>query len=341
LWKIAGPAGRNGAFVSSAFVCGRFSFYNRPQRGRDAEETTPPFLARSFRTIEDAHAAHPEPRRASRRCGCRHPRARPLMARRPIGSGGTKARLLDAAEALFIEHGYEAMSLRQITLLAGANPAAVNYHFGSKEVLMQELLSKHLDRLNEERLQLLSLCESHYGEAAMDVTVVLSALFVPALRLSKDKAAGGPAFIRLLGRIYSDPSPFVRNFLYEHYQFIFERFFAAFSRALPDMPRAELGVRLQFGLKALSGMLASENMDELVAAICVGRTPDDALMLTRLIAFIAPVLTTAFDRGEHVAAIARMMDLADAAASAVDARALAATARKPARHGPWMGGIAK
>ncbi|WP_143296580.1 helix-turn-helix domain-containing protein, partial [Burkholderia pseudomallei] len=51
-------------------------------------------------------------------------------------SGGTKARILDAAEDLFIEHGFEAMSMRQITSRAAVNLAAVNYHFGSKEALI-------------------------------------------------------------------------------------------------------------------------------------------------------------------------------------------------------------
>lgn len=58
------------------------------------------------------------------------------QAARPAGSrqsGGTKARILDAAEDLFVEHGFEAMSMRQITSRAAVNLAAVNYHFGSKE----------------------------------------------------------------------------------------------------------------------------------------------------------------------------------------------------------------
>ena len=48
------------------------------------------------------------------------------------GPAETKDRLLGAAEALFMEHGFEATSLRAITAAAGANLAAVNYHFGSK-----------------------------------------------------------------------------------------------------------------------------------------------------------------------------------------------------------------
>ncbi|MEK8169636.1 helix-turn-helix domain-containing protein [Streptomyces sp. M19] len=48
----------------------------------------------------------------------------------------TRTQILDAAEHLFAEHGYRGTSIRAITKLAGANLAAVGYHFGSKAELM-------------------------------------------------------------------------------------------------------------------------------------------------------------------------------------------------------------
>lgn len=232
------------------------------------------------------------------------------MINQHANASSTKSRLIEAAQSLLIEHGYEAMSLRQITSRAGANLAAVNYHFGSKESLIQELLSQRLDRLNQQRLQLLSACEQQYGGRAMDASVVLSVLFVPALRLSRD-SAGGPIFLRLLGRVYSDPSPFIRDYLHEHYQPIFGRFFEAFARALPHLSRNELGMRLHFCLKAVSGVLADENMDELIAALCTGEPVSDSLVLTRLIAFIASMLTAPFDNPEQIGNVEQVMRLAD------------------------------
>jgi AcrR family transcriptional regulator len=239
------------------------------------------------------------------------------MIGKHVNSNGTKTRLLQAAETLFVEHGYEAMSLRQITMQAGANSAAVNYHFRSKEALMQELLSLRLDRLNGEREELLAECERTYGSDAMDVSVVLSVLFVPALRLARD-SAGGPVFMRFLGRVYSDPSPFIRDYLHEHYCKIFDRFFAAFARALPNVPRNELGMRLQFSLKAVAGVLASEHLDELIVAMCVGGEVNDSLLLSRLLTFVAPMLTTPFGRVEHAVATERVMRVAEAAAQMAD-----------------------
>ena len=56
----------------------------------------------------------------------------------------TRERILDAAEHLFMEHGYDGTSMRQITGDAAVNLAAVNYHFGSKESLMQEVFRRRL-----------------------------------------------------------------------------------------------------------------------------------------------------------------------------------------------------
>ncbi|MBR0347629.1 MAG: TetR family transcriptional regulator [Rudaea sp.] len=230
------------------------------------------------------------------------------MIGRQVNSVGTKARLLQAAETLFVEYGYEAMSMRQITAQAEANLAAVNYYFGTKEALLKELLSSRLDRLNEERRSLLAACERVYGENGMDVSLVLAVLFVPALRLARDD---GPLSMRLLGRIYSDPSPFIRDYLGAHYREVYECFFAAFERALPQVPRHELGVRLQFSLKALSGVLASQNLDQLIAALCVGEEVTDTRLLARLIAIVSPMLTTPFGQSAHADAIERVMALAD------------------------------
>src|SRR5512146_465631 len=75
------------------------------------------------------------------------------------GINATKERVLDTAEALFMEHGFEATSLRAITAAASVNLAAVNYHFGSKEELFQSVLTRRLDPMNQARVALLDRYE--------------------------------------------------------------------------------------------------------------------------------------------------------------------------------------
>src|SRR5512141_1564774 len=158
----------------------------------------------------------------------------------------TKDRILDAAEALFVEHGFEATSLRSITAAADVNLAAANYHFGSKEELFEAVLTRRLDPMNQRRVALLTGLEQETGDAPVACDRILSALFLPALELARDPARGGANFLRLLGRAYADPAPFIRHFLSEHYAEMIARFKEAFARALPYLPRRELSWRLHF-----------------------------------------------------------------------------------------------
>src|SRR5436189_1262804 len=82
-------------------------------------------------------------------------------------SADTKTRILDAAELLFMEHGFEATSLRQLTAAASVNLAAVNYHFGSKEELFQAVLTRRLDPMNQERIDLLDRLEKDAAGRAL------------------------------------------------------------------------------------------------------------------------------------------------------------------------------
>src|SRR6476619_2538659 len=98
----------------------------------------------------------------------------------------TKTRLLDAAEQLFMEHGFEATSLRQLTAAASVNLAAVNYHFGSKEELFQAVLTRRLDPMNQERIELLEKLERESSGRPISVEKILSSMLIPALRLARD-----------------------------------------------------------------------------------------------------------------------------------------------------------
>lgn len=249
--------------------------------------------------------------------------------------GDTKSRILDAAETLFIECGYEAMSLRQITSKAEVNLAAVNYHFGSKEALMHAMLSRRLDLLNQERLKLLDRFDALLG-ARLTCEHVLGAMFIPALRVSRDTRIGGKAFLRLLGRAYTDPSPFIRDFLNAHYASVAVRFFNAFQRALPHLPREELGWRLHFAIGALSGVLAGADTDSLINEFSQGKSMNDQQLIARLASLIVSALKAPLPDASQLAVFASVLgdagsdDIAcDAVRQAAQAGSQAAPASEP------------
>ena len=191
------------------------------------------------------------------------------------GAAATKERILDAAEALFMEHGFEATSLRAITAAAEANLAAVNYHFGSKEELFQAVLTRRLDPMNQDASRCSTRSSASRAPARCPASGSCRRCSSRRCELARDPARGGKNFLRLLGRAYADPAPFIRHFLSEQYAEMIGRFKAAFGRALPQLPKRELSWRLHFIMGALSYTLAGTDALKLIAEIAPRDSTDN------------------------------------------------------------------
>ena len=177
----------------------------------------------------------------------------------------TRDRILDVAERLFMEHGFEATSMRQITSEAGVNLAAVNYHFGSKERLVQEVFRRRLDWLNQERLRVLDRMQQQAAGKPVKASQIVDAYFGTLLRMADDPAHGGMTFLKLLGRTLTDPAEFIRAFIAHEYHDVVERYKQALFQALPDVPKAEIVWRFHFMLGATSYAIAGTDLLDVVA----------------------------------------------------------------------------
>ena len=240
-------------------------------------------------------------------------RERQAGAARNDGRAATKTRILTATEKLFIQHGYDATSLRAITTEAAANLAAVNYHFGSKEELFALVLTTRLDVLNLERVRLLDALEAAGIDAGHSVEQLITVMFLPALQLARDNERGGSDFLKLLGRAYADPSPFVRNLLAERYAAQDARFVQAFAKALPDLAPQDLTMRLHFVLDAISSTLASEDARKLMTTLAStsnGALEEDAAVLAHLAPFLAGSLRARVNQNAQVRAIRAVLAFA-------------------------------
>ena len=198
----------------------------------------------------------------------------------------TKVRILDSAERLFAEHGYDATSLRAITRKAGVNLAAVNYHFSSKEALLRALFARRLELLNQKRLAMLDAFEAQAGGRPVPAEKIVRALMEPVLRLGGDPAAGGSGFGMLLGRMYSWPSAQVNRIFVSELRDQIERFRSAFRRALPQLPAKELYWRIFFSIGAMAHTLAGASLLEIISdGVCDPMDLDG--MVERLIDYAA------------------------------------------------------
>ena len=96
-----------------------------------------------------------------------------------------------------MEHGFEATGLRSITAAAGVNLAAVNYHFGTKEELFESVLTRRLDPMNQERLQLLDQLERDVAPLDAVHGLPFDALRIGDLHAVADERDHGVALLRV------------------------------------------------------------------------------------------------------------------------------------------------
>lgn len=201
----------------------------------------------------------------------------------------TREKILNAAERLFMEFGYDATSMRHITGEAEVNLAAVNYHFGSKEALIQEVFRRRLDWLNDERLRVLDEMEAEANGGPLKPSQIVDAMFGTLLRMANDESVGGSTFVRLLGRTLTDPSKFINTFLAREHAYVMDRFKNALFKALPDVPKSEIIWRFHFMLGATS--YAITGADALTGVTDWQLAPSDKderpdLLLPRLMSFL-------------------------------------------------------
>jgi AcrR family transcriptional regulator len=195
----------------------------------------------------------------------------------------TRESLLDAAETLFSAHGIEAASLRQITHHAGANLAAVNYHFGSKDGLVRAVFSRRLRPLTDERIRLLEQVDLEAEDA---VEQVLAAFLTPILRILRESPEGVRGFGRLMGRAFSEPSEEVRRMVIEEFRESIERYLEALRKILPHLDEAERMWRFHFVAGAMSHTVACTHMlERFSGGRCTVSDPDEALR--QMVPFLA------------------------------------------------------
>ena len=157
----------------------------------------------------------------------------------------TKAAVLGTAERLFALHGFQSVSVRDITAAAGVNLASVNYHFGSKDNLLFEIFKRRTAELNRERARMLHEAnDRHAGKPP--VREILEALFAPPLRWG---APENPRAIsaQFIIRSRSEGTPEMREAIAHDVSHL-RRFADALIAARPDLSPETVYWRLHFCL---------------------------------------------------------------------------------------------
>ncbi len=198
--------------------------------------------------------------------------------------GKTKNKIIDAAEALFAENGFNDTSLRTITSHAGVNLASVNYHFGDKKTLVRAVLAQYLDEFMpklEVELELL------LAQKQFSMVDVFQSIKKPLLELDNFKPNGAAMFMQLIGRGYTDVQGHLRWFITSRYANVFTHFTQAVFRANPNLDPQTLFWRLHFTLGTTIFSMASSVALTEIAENDFGGKVDTETMIDFLIPYLS------------------------------------------------------
>ena len=163
----------------------------------------------------------------------------------------TRTQILDAAEHLFAERGFRGTSVRAITDRAGANLAAIAYHFGSKAELMAAVARRVIEPINA--AQGAGLDQLLARNLDPTVTELVEAFAGPLFDEMPAGDEGGARTSRLIVTILSDPADEVRDWTGPAEDTIRDRYLEAFRRALPSLSEEELWFRIR-GILAVTAV---------------------------------------------------------------------------------------
>ena len=169
-------------------------------------------------------------------------RAGAKRTRRSDPGQETRTRIIESAEELFADSGYEGASLRKIMANAKVSSSLINYHFGNKEGLLRAIFEHKAAPLNEERRALIRAAVTKNDVPRLDD--LLRGYFLPSFRDSLLRRHRKDHFMRLVSRIGSDNSEIAHAMMREFFDDFQYEFVTALKLALPDLPEEDIYWRL-------------------------------------------------------------------------------------------------
>lgn len=200
----------------------------------------------------------------------------------------TRDRILRTAERLFADSGIAATSLRAITAAAGVNLAAVNYHFGSKDALVEAVYRRHLEPLNAARLARLKDLQEAAGARPLPVETIVRSFVEPLVEQTRDEADGS-VLTRLMSQSLHEAAGYVERFYARENDEVLQRYREAMQQAIPELSPDEICWRLNFMLGTLHNAFLDAGLLKLINDPAAAPRPETTL--EQLVPFLVAGLT--------------------------------------------------
>jgi AcrR family transcriptional regulator len=197
----------------------------------------------------------------------------------------TRERILDAAERLFARRGFHGVSVRDITGAADVDVALANYHFGSKQGVLEAVFLRRAADLNAERIARLDSVLAASGRRAPDLEAIIDAFTHPLLDRSARGGPGWKSYFALIAEVNNSPE-FGGVLMTRHFDPVVQRFIEAMRLALPGCDERDLFWAYHFLSGALTLTFAETGrIDKLSGGVC--RSSDLDSVHQRLVPYCA------------------------------------------------------
>jgi AcrR family transcriptional regulator len=201
---------------------------------------------------------------------------------------GTRERILAAAERLFAERGIAGVSLRTIVTEVGANAAAIHYHFGSKEALIEAVFARRATQIAEARLRWLEAAR-HGPDRRRRLEGIVRAFLEPGLLGGADTDEGAALFARIRARLVTESGDFARQLLARHFDESSRAFLQALEKTLPHLTAEDIAWRFHCMLGIMVYTMANPGR---IQSITEGAC--DPSELRSALAHLVPIVTEMF-----------------------------------------------
>lgn len=197
-----------------------------------------------------------------------------------------RKRVLEAAEELFAKHGFDSVSIRDITKHCGANVAAINYHFGGRENLVAEVMLRYIQPINDERMARLESARQKWGGKPVPVEDIIDAFVRPLATRVRKSELSERLFYKLCGRVFSEHVDSLPQHVEAHFEPLLREFYRELDQSLPDVPLEELIWRFHF---MVGGMIFLMTHQDLLQRMSQGDSgvPSMDVSISRFIRYAA------------------------------------------------------
>lgn len=145
--------------------------------------------------------------------------------------------ILDTAEALFAEAGYNGVTLKDVAEEAGIDTSLMRYYFGDKQQLFQTVFRRRAHEINELRLKAMTAYRESAGKD-LKLEGVIDA-FVRPLFLKMVEDQGWRNYAAIVAYVNSSRGV-LNNLMAENFHYVTREFIADLRRIYPNVQEAEL-----------------------------------------------------------------------------------------------------